>query len=409
MPTLPTGNAIVAQSGGPSAVINQSLVGVIEALRCQPNIKKTLGARHGVKGMTTNQIADLTSTPADTLEAVARTPSSALGSTRDKPDSAYCERILAALKQNDVRYFFYIGGNDSSDTCRIVSEMARASNYELRAFHVPKTIDNDLMENDHTPGFASAARYVAMSFMGDALDNRALPGIKINVVMGRHAGFLTAASAVARATSKRDDDGPHLIYVPECPVGIDRFVSDVESVYAKLGRCQVAVSEGVTDEKGHSIGASLIKGETDAHGNAQLSGSGALGDQLVEILKARLTPAGGKPPRARADTLGYAQRYWPDPSPVDSREAREVGRFAVKCALDPNANSPDGSICIKRANKPAEPYRAEIALVRLDQVAAKTRHMPPEFMAPGGGNNVTPAFIEWCTPLVGELPKVGWL
>ncbi len=405
MHTLPTGNAIVAQSGGPSAVINQSLVGVIESLRGQANIKKILGARHGVKGMTTGQIADLTGVSAETLEAVARTPSSALGSTRDKPDRAYCEKILASLKQNDVRYFFYIGGNDSSDTCRIVSEMARATGYELRAFHVPKTIDNDLMENDHTPGFASAARYVAMSFMGDSLDNRALPGIKLNVVMGRHAGFLTTASALARV---REDDGPHLIYVPEVPLSIDRLVADVDRVYSKLGRCHIAVSEGVNDEKGESIGATLIKGEADAHGNAQLSGSGALGDQLVELLKKRLTPAGGKAPRARADTLGYAQRYWPDPSPVDSREAREVGRFAVKCALDANAAAVDGSICIKRVSKPGEAYRAEIGLVRLDQVAAKTRHLPGEFIAQGGGD-VTPAFVEWCRPLVGELPRIGWL
>ncbi|MFM9958962.1 MAG: 6-phosphofructokinase [Phycisphaerales bacterium] len=403
MSNLPTGNAIVAQSGGPSAVINQSLVGVVESLRGKSNIKKILGARHGVKGMTTGQITDLTGVSAETLEAVARTPSSALGSTRDKPDRAYCERVLEALKQNDVRYFFYIGGNDSSDTCRIVSEMARSTGYELRAFHVPKTIDNDLMENDHTPGFASAARYVAMSFMGDSLDNRALPGIKLNVVMGRHAGFLTAASALARV---RDDDGPHFIYVPEVPLSLDRFVADVDRVYNKLGRCHIAVSEGVNDEKGESIGASLIKGEADAHGNAQLSGSGALGDQLIELLKKRLTPAGGKAPRARADTLGYAQRYWPDPSPVDSREAREVGRHAVACALKVEVT--DGSICIKRASKAGEPYRSEIGLVRLDQVAAKTRHLPAEFIAAGGGN-VTAAFVEWCRPLVGELPKVGWL
>ncbi len=405
MPTLPTppGNAIVAQSGGPSAVINQSLVGVIESLRGVPQIKKTLGARHGVKGMTTGQIIDLSGVSPDQLERVARTPSSALGSTRDKPDSAYCERILAALKQNDVRYFFYIGGNDSSDTCRIVSEMARSTGYELRAFHVPKTIDNDLMENDHTPGFASAARYVATFFMGDNLDNRALPGIKLNVVMGRHAGFLTGASALARV---REDDGPHLIYMPEAPLSIDKLVSDVDSVYRKLGRCHIAVSEGVNNEKGESIGASLIHGEKDAHGNAQLSGSGALGDQLVEMLKKRLTPAGGKAPRARADTLGYAQRFWPDASPVDATEAREVGRFAVATALKGELG--EGSVCIKRASKPGETYRAQIGVVRLDQVAAKTRHMPAEFIAPGGAG-VTPAFVEWCTSLVGDLPRVGWL
>lgn len=395
-------NAVVAQSGGPTAVINQSLVGVVEGLRGNPKIGKILGGRHGVRGITGEQFVDLTNLRQAQLDLVAKTPSAALGSSRDKPDKAYCERVLAALKKNDIRYYFYIGGNDSSDTCRIVAEMARDTGYELHAFHCPKTVDNDLMMNDHTPGYASAARYVAMAFMGDQLDNRSLPGIKINVVMGRHAGFLTGAAALQR---EREDDGPHLVYLPEVPFNNESFVADVERVYSKLGRCQIAVSEGIQNAQGESIGATLISGEKDAHGNVQLSGSGALGDALAEFIKKKLTPAGGKAPRVRADTLGYPQRCWPDASPVDQAEARASARFAAETAL--KGEHASGSIAIQRASAPGSPYQAKYVRVELKEVAAKTRHMPAEFIK--GMSDVSPAFVEWLRPLVGVMPGVGRL
>jgi 6-phosphofructokinase 1 len=394
------GNALIAQGGGPTAVINQSLVGVVEGLRDASEIGKIYGARHGVRGIVEGRFVELQSIPQAILERVANTPSAALGSTRDKPDAAYCQRILASLKTHDIRYLFYIGGNDSSDTCRIINEMARTSGFELRAFHVPKTVDNDLQESDHTPGYPSAARYVAMAFLGDNLDNASLPGIKINVIMGRHAGFLTAAAAATRAS---EDDGPHLVYVPERSCDLDTFVGDVDRVYTRLGRCQIAVSEGVQNKQGQSIGAALIQGETDAHGNVQLSGSGALGDTLANILKFRLTPAGGKPPRVRADTLGYAQRCWPDASPVDRREARAAGHLAATIA---RAGDVDGSIAIQRAS--TNPYEPRLVRVPLEAVAAKTRHMPDEFIN-AEGNHVTPKFVEWLRPLIGEMPVVGRL
>ena len=175
MSDLVSGNAAIGQSGGPTAVINQSLVGVIEGLKAglgaSGQVKRILGMRHGVRGLIGtggHGLVDLTALPRDRLERIAATPSAALGSTRDKPDEAYCEKILEGCRTADIRYFFYIGGNDSADTCRIVSEKAAAAGYELRCFHVPKTIDNDLMENDHTPGFPSAARFVALAHMGDA-------------------------------------------------------------------------------------------------------------------------------------------------------------------------------------------------------------------------------------------------
>ncbi len=397
---LITGNAVVGQSGGPTAVINQSLVGVVEGLRGCPEIKTIYGAHHGVRGLVSGDLLDLTILPADRLDAVAATPSAALGSTRDKPDAEYCQRIFESCRTYDIRYFFYIGGNDSSDTCRIVNELSNQAGYELRCFHVPKTIDNDLVENDHTPGYPSAARFVAMAFLGDGLDNTSLPGIKVNIVMGRHAGFLTAASALSRQS---ETDGPHLIYVPERAFTVDDFIADVDRVYTKLGRCQIAVSEGIQDAEGNAISA-MMSGlnERDAHGNVQLSGTGALGDWLAHQIRNRLTPEGGKPPRVRADTFGYLQRCWPDASPIDQVEARLAGQKAAQIA---RSGDFDGSIVIKRVKN--EPYQVGFEVVPLDAVAGKTRHMPTEFLHQN--NNVTDAFLEYARPLVGDIPTIGRL
>ena len=403
------GNAVIGQSGGPTAVINQSLIGVIEGLRgglhAAGIVKKIYGMRHGVHGLIAGELYDFTDTHQDRLDRLAATPSACLGSTRDKPDEEYCRRILQACEKHSMRYFFYIGGNDSCETCRIISEMAKAAHYDMRCFHVPKTIDNDLVENDHCPGYPSAARFVAMACMADFLDNISLPGIKINVVMGRNAGFLTAAPAPTRRQDwdepLHSTDGPQLIYLPEVPFEIDRFVADVESIYTRKNRCHIAVSEGIRDKDGQSIGAQLIKGgQVDAHGNVQLSGSGSLGDSLADFLKEKLTPAGGKPPRVRADTFGYVQRCWPDPSPIDAREARRCGRYAAQLAI---AGRESGSIVVKRCTeRGSQPYVSDFGCVELGAVAAKTRIMPPEFIK--GTNNVSRAFLDYCRPLVGDLP-----
>jgi len=413
---LPTGNAAIGQSGGPTAVINQSLAGVVESLQAglvaSGTVKKIYGMRHGVRGIAKDggDLIDLTSLTAETIEAIARTPSAALGSTRDKPDDAYCAQILEGCRQNDIRYFFYIGGNDSADTCRIVSEKAAEAGYEMRCFHVPKTIDNDLMENDHTPGFASAARFVTLAHMGDALDNTSLGGIKINVVMGRNAGFLTAAASLARRARETDKDAtkrpaPHLIYVPEVPFVMDHFLRDVEAVYTNLGRCQVAVSEGIQDSDGNEIGPQLMRsGEVDAHGNVQLSGSGALGDGLADAVKKALTPASGKAPRVRADTFGYLQRCWPVTSPVDAMEARGVGRHAATLAAEGDGGA---SITIVRTSSVPGDYRSAFSRADLSAVARHARHMPEDFS--DDGNNISAAFYDYCMPLVGDLPVFGKL
>jgi len=394
------GNAVIGQSGGPTAVINQSLVGVILEERKHGHIDKLLGARHGVRGIVSNDYFDLHSAPEELLERIANTPAAALRSTRDKPDAAYCEKIFDNFRKNDVRYFFYIGGNDSADTARIVSELAKAAKYDLQVFHIPKTIDNDLKVHDHTPGYPSAAKFVAAAIMGDNFDNRSLPGIKVDIIMGRHAGYLTAASVLAR---QHDEDGPHLIYVPEAPVSEEQFIADVDRVYSKRGRCLIAASEGISSPDGKTWFEKLAETqERDSHGNLQLSGSGALGDFMADLIKRKLTPPGGKPPRVRADTFGYIQRSFPGCiSEVDAREARRVGEMAVSHSLEPGAS---GSIAMRR-RAGSKSYEVEYFLTPLQSVAKETRHMAPEFIA--DNNNITHAFIDYVKPLVGKMPVVG--
>lgn len=379
---------LVAQGGGPTAVINQSLVGVVMEARRHKGIDLVYGARHGVRGIVDEDFVDLTQETSHNLELVAATPSSALGSTRDKPDLAYCQKIFTVLQAHGIGHFFYIGGNDSSDTVRIVSEQARAANYPLRCIHIPKTIDNDLVGNDHTPGFPSAARFVAQAFAGANLDNAALPGVYLGVVMGRHAGFLTAASALGK---KFPDDGPHLIYLPERVFDLERFLADVKAMYARHGRCVIAVSEGIHDASGAPILAQLAQDlERDAHGNVQLSGTGALADLLCEEIKARL---GIK--RVRGDTFGYLQRSFIGcVSDVDQREAREVGEKAVQFAM---WGDRDGSVAIQRTGY----YSADYALLPLGDVAGKTRVMEDHFISESG-TDVTDAFRLYLRPLLGS-------
>ena len=201
MAGLLQGNAVIGQSGGPTSVINQSLVGVILEAKKAGHIKELFGSRHGVRGVVNEDFIPLKNAPDDLLERIAQTPAAALGSTRDKPDKAYCEKIFEVFKKNDVRYFFYIGGNDSADTARIVNELAKSANYELRTFHVPKTIDNDLRVHDHTPGFGSAAKFVAAAIMGDNYDNRSLPGIKVGRDHGPARGLFNGCICAGKATS----------------------------------------------------------------------------------------------------------------------------------------------------------------------------------------------------------------
>lgn len=382
------GKVLVAQGGGPTAVINQSLVGAVLESRKFRNVSLVYGALHGVRGIVNEDFVDLTQETTHNLEMVGETPSSALGSCRDKPDLKYCQEIFKVLRAHEIRYFFYIGGNDSSDTTRIVAEEAQRADHPLVCVHIPKTIDNDVVLNDHTPGFPSAARFVTQAFLGANLDNRSLPGVYIGVVMGRHAGFLTAASALGK---KFPDDGPHMIYLPERTFRLESFIADVKSAYDRFGRCVVAVSEGVHDESGVPIVTQLAKQvERDAHGNVQLSGSGALAELLCNEVKEKLGLS-----RVRGDTLGYLQRSFIGcVSDVDQGEAREVAEKAVQFAMWGGAS---GSVIIERTGY----YSVDYRLVPLEAVAGKTRIMPDEFIS-SSGTDVTDAYRLYLRPLLGR-------
>ena len=383
-----SGKVLIAQGGGPTAVINQSLVGAVLESRKFPEITQVYGALYGVRGIVDEDFLDLTQETTHNLEQVAETPSSAMLSTRDKPDDAYCREVFKVCQAHDVRYFFYIGGNDSADTVRIVNQNAETAGYAMRCIHIPKTIDNDLVVNDHTPGYGSAARFVAQAFMGFNLDNRSIPGVFIGIVMGRHAGFLTAASALGR---RFPDDGPHCVYVPERPFSEERFLKDVRAAYDTHGRCVVAVSEGIVGTNGKPVTIMLTGSkETDSHGNVQLSGTGALGDALSTLVKDNL-----KIKRVRADTLGYMQRsYLGVVSDIDAHEAREVGEKAAQFAI---WHDIDGSITIQRTGN----YSVDYRIVALEEIAAKTKTMTPDLLN-SEGNGVTAGFYAYARPLLGS-------
>ena len=395
---MSAGKAVIGQSGGPTAVINRSLVGIIKEALNQ-NFDEILGARHGLEGILSQDFVDLASLSESQLYGMGKTPAAALGSVRKKPTEKDIEKLISIFEKQDIRNFYYIGGNDSAETAYLVEEGARSSGYEMKAFHIPKTIDNDLLETDHSPGYGSAARFVAHAFQGDDADTRSLKGIKINILMGRHAGWLTAASTLGKAT---EEDGPHLVYVPEKIFDIESFKKEVKEVYDSLGRCLVAVSEGVHNENGeyflqtyaNETGSGLA-GKKDSHGNIQLSGSGALGDTLVNIISENIEGA-----RVRADTFGYLQRsFLADVSEVDAEEAERVGQHAVIASKEKDS----GSVILKR--QLSEEYYCEVDTVELNKVAKNTKNMPKEFLD-DKKPYVTNDFFEYAMPLTGGIePK----
>ena len=395
---MSAGKAVIGQSGGPTAVINRSLVGFIKEAT-NSNFDEILGAKHGLAGMLSQDFVDLSKLSESQLYGIGKTPAAALGSVRKKPTDKDIEQLVTIFEKPNIRNFFYIGGNDSAETANLVAEGAKSIGYEMKAFHIPKTIDNDLLETDHCPGYGSAARFVAHAFQGDDADNRSLNGIKINVLMGRHAGWLTAASTLGKSS---EEDGPHLVYVPEKTFNIENFLKEVKEVYDALGRCVVAVSEGVHNEKGEYFlqtyadqSGSGLAGKTDSHGNIQLSGSGALGDTLTNIVSEYIDGA-----RVRADTFGYLQRsFIADVSSVDAEEAERVGQHAVVASRE----SQSGSVILKRQF--SEKYYCEVGTTELRKVAKHTKEMPSEFID-STKPYVTNEFFEYAMPLTGGIePK----
>ena len=377
---------VIAQGGGPTAVINATVAGATLEVRRRHPGAKVLGARHGVRGVRKGDFVDLSALSDSDLRLLAATPNAALGSTRDKPDEKYCADILESLKRASATAFIYIGGNDTAGTQKILDTAAGGS---IAFIHAPKTIDNDLVENDHTPGYISAAWFVASAFMSCDLDFRAMTGIYVAIVMGRHAGFLTAAGAAWR----RDEaDGPHLICLPERPFSTKKFLDDVARVHARYGRCVVAMSEGVAGEDGKPLVESLLgdRIERDAHGNVRLGG----GDLGVAV-QAAIGEAFPKV-RSRVDTFGYLPRAFATMvSDVDRQEAHDVGAFAAATCGEGSA-----SVTLTVQND-----RTVLRRVPLEAVAGKTRLMPPEFIAPEG-NQLTAAGMAYLSRLIPKAPQI---
>ncbi len=390
------GNIVVGQSGGPTAVINNSLVGVIQEAKEHAEIGDILGMAHGIAGIMREELVDLRHESDQTLARLRNTPASALGTVRYKVTDADYERILATLRAYDVRYFFYIGGNDSMDTAHKMHLLAASRGYELHAIGVPKTVDNDLTETDHCPGFGSAARFVSTAIRDTGYDTEAMGGsspIKFMEIMGRNAGWLTASTALAK---ERPEDAPHLIYMPEHGVTLEQVLDDVKFWYDRLGHCVAAVSEGLRAPDGQALAMKGQSGDVDAFGHARLGG-------VVDLLEEAVNQAFKL--RARCDKPGYLQRSFASlQSSVDRQEAYEVGRTAVRAAL---AGESDKMVNLIR--EPGPHYRCTTGLVDLEKVANHERMMPAEFIN-AAGNGVTEAFLEYARPLIGEtLPPYARL
>ena len=379
-------NLLVAQSGGPTAVINNSLVGVIDESRRHNAIQTVIGAERGIKGVLEEALLDLSREAPHTLQFLRQTPSAALGTSRHKLRGDDLERIVATFEKCDVGYFCYIGGNDSMDTANRIGQLAHEHGYDLRVMGIPKTVDNDLVETDHCPGYGSAARFVASTLRDAGLDTEAGAAstpVKIIEIMGRHAGWLTAATALAR--EGRPDAAPQLIYVPERPVTVESIIADVERVVRRLGYAVVAVSEGIHDPEGNFLSASSEK--VDAFGHRQLGGVSAyLADKITEAtgLKARFE---------KPDTMQRACTALI--SPVDAEEAYEVGRAAVLAMLEGHTAQ-----MVTLVREPGPVYRVHTGLVPLERVANRERHLPEEFMAPPE-EGVTEGFLAYARPLIG--------
>ena len=390
------GKAVVGQSGGPTAVINSSLVGVVQEALKHSEIEAIYGAINGIKGVLEEEFVDLGQEPAEVLEGLRRTPGAALGSIRYKVKEGDYERILQVFKAHNIRYFFYIGGNDSMDTAMKLDSLAKETGYELRVIGIPKTIDNDLAYTDHCPGYGSAARFVAMAVRDSGWDTRAMrvnSPVKIVEIMGRNAGWLAGAAALAK---EREDDPPHLIYVPERPLSKDKLLRDVEEAYRRYGYVVIALSEGLVNEKGEPFGGEFAPKEVDAFGHVLKGGAS---DAAASLIKAELGLS------TRIDKPNYLYRSFSlAVSEVDREEAYEVGKAAVLAAL---AGETGKMVTLIR--EPGPVYRSTTGLVELEQVANVERYLPDDFIN-GDGNFVTEAFIEYARPLIGgDLPPYARL
>ena len=383
------GSLIIGQSGGPSSVINCSAYGVIKAGLENENITTVYGAHHGIKGVLNDELMIMNEEDPSELENMLYTPSSALGSCRykiadpDVDDTDY-KRILEIFKKYNVRYFFYNGGNDSMDTCNKISKYMNRVGYECRVMGVPKTIDNDLAGTDHCPGFASAAKYIAPSVMEVSRDSHVYDTGMVTIIecMGRHAGWLTAAAALAGVKG----DGPDLIYLPEVDFDMDQFVADVKRIYNEKKNCIVAVSEGVHYADGTFVSEAKTSG-TDGFGHAQLGGLAA---RLADVVKAA---TGAK---VRPIELSLLQRCAAHcASGTDIAESFLSGKTAVEAAVAGETDKMVGFACTRDENG----YKCEPKLFDLSLVANTEKKVPLEWIN-DAHNGINQGFIDYCLPLI---------
>ncbi len=395
------GACVIGQSGGPTSVINASAYGVIRTALDHPCITKVYGAANGIRGVLDDVLYVMDDEDADELKYLLHTPSSALGSCRYKLQDSEVEesdykRILDTFRKHNIRYFFYNGGNDSMDTCNKISKYMQKVGYECRIMGVPKTIDNDLWGTDHCPGFPSAAKYVATSCMEIYNDARVYDTDMICIleIMGRHAGWLTAASALACSAGQ----GPDLIYLPEVDFDIENFITDVNRIYSEKGKCIIAVSEGIHDARGKLISEYFTsQSSLDSFGHKQLGG---LASTLVTIVKQHL-----KVNKIRGIEFSLLQRCASHcASATDIEEAFTAGKAAVDAAV---SGDTDKMVAFEREYDENGSYKCNIKLIDLSETANKEKKIPLEWINPNG-NGVTQEYIDYVLPLIQGQPDMTY-
>ncbi len=383
MPEVSRG--LVVHSGGPTPVLNASLAGIIEAWRNVPGTGSLLGARFGVRGLIAGDWIDLSGAAPELLRALRAAPGSAIGSSRLRLAEAAAERLLAHLRRKRIDCLFYTGGNGSMGTAWMLAQLAERKFPELRVIGVPKTVDNDLMVTDHSPGFGSAARFCALATRDIGEDNRALPApVTIVEAIGRNAGWIAGATVLAR---QHPDDAPHLVYVPERPPTLETICQDVASVAERLGRAVVVACEGLRDPEGNPFGAAL-----DRAGSAQHE----LAQNLGHVLAQGISAMTGL--RARSEKPGLLGRSCSFAvSSIDAEESYRCGRAAVEAAV---AASSGVMVALRRLS--SDPYRCETFLTPLATVANAERLVPDPWIAPSG-SDLSPEFVDYVRPLAGPI------
>ncbi len=385
------GNVLVGQSGGPTSVINASVAGVISEALNHECIEEIYGALNGVLGILQEDLIDLASESQQQIRALKHTPGAALGTCRYKLKKQQdFERVLEVFKAHNIRYFFYIGGNDSQDTADKISKLAQAQGWEMRVIGVPKTIDNDLPITDHTPGYASAVKYLATTVKEIACDNEAMGQgdlVSIIEVMGRSAGWLAAGAALAK---RRDHphDPPHLILLPEVPFAQEKVIEDIKRVLKREKFCQIVVAEGLVDADGNYLAADAA---TDSFGHAQLGGAG---DALAEIIGQNIPGV-----KVRVAKPGLAQRCAAHAaSKTDVDEAFIAGEAAVTAAIEGHT---DKMVTILRGD--GDHYETETGLAALSDVANTVKKLPREWINEDGVS-MNFQFLRYAQPLIqGEV------